>query len=355
MLWDVLESAWVRLGAAERAGRHLPRFFSWLLIALFAALATPQMATAAAAPGTLAFSFSAYGNPQRPGPGYVGPWQLGPVTLNGSGVLRLADGAILRGGVITHTDSLKDPHYPYHNTTWQVVRGWIAQAGAQITLTLQVQVTSSNLPFICPVGTYGVITAVYDKRRLPNGYAYDYVSMQAPNPASTAPSGGLACGTHNHGMNNTDIPNVDPPRGGAGGGMWANVNIDVGANPNILGMWMRTSDRSIVNFVMGRNNTVVGYIVDLGPTLGGYGFRVGEQTFSVAYAGGTTYTGQVEWRNTSGRIWWQGTRQEVNGNEMHGDVGDWVRVNAGYATAQPQQPQSPPHQDGGVFYDPPQQ
>jgi hypothetical protein len=181
----------------------------------------PQPAQSAA----IDFCFSAYGNPERPFPGYVGPFQLGPVRISGSGTIRVADGALLSGGQISHTDSLRDPRYPFHATTWQVVRGYGLQRTASgLILRLQVRVAASNHPDICPVGTYGVVTLVDDKSRLPNGQTNDGVGMVAPNPPAMA-VGGPACRTHVHGMNNSTVTWTDPPYGGAGGGMWASVTI----------------------------------------------------------------------------------------------------------------------------------
>jgi hypothetical protein len=173
------------------------------------------------------FSFSGYGNPQRPFPGYVGPFQLGPVHISGSGEIRAKDGALLSGGRITHSDNLLDRRYPTHGTTWQVVKGLgVQRAGATTVLRLQVRVFSSNYLNICPVGTLGIIELIDDNSRLTNGYPRDGIRTEVPNPSSLAPDGGLACRTHSHGMNNTDVSWTDPPRGGPpSGGIWAIVEI----------------------------------------------------------------------------------------------------------------------------------
>ena len=193
------------------------------------------------------FSFSGYGNPQRPFPGYVGPFQLGPVSISGSGEIRASDGALLSGGRIGHSDNLRDRNYPNHSTTWQVIRGLgVQRAGGRTTLRLQVQVVSSNYTRICPVGTLGIIDLIDDNRRLPNGQTNDGILTQTPNPSSVAPSGGAACGTHTHGMNNTDVSWTDPPRGGPSGGMWANVEISGGGSSgargcsDLTGRWANT-------------------------------------------------------------------------------------------------------------------
>lgn len=189
------------------------------------------------------FSFSGYGNPQRPFPGYVGPFQLGQVHISGSGELRATDGALLSGGRITHSDSLRDRRYPSHSTTWQVIKGvGIQQAGTVTVLRLQVQVVSSNYPNICPVGTLGIIELIDDNNRLTNGYTRDGIRTEMPNPSSLAADGGAACRTHNHGMNNTDVSWTDPPRGGApAGGMWAIVEIGGTASFEITSVELPTS------------------------------------------------------------------------------------------------------------------
>ena len=176
------------------------------------------------------FCFGAYGNPERPGPGYVGRWQLGPVTMTGSGVVRFPDGALLSGGRINHTDNLQDRRYPFHATTWQVVRALgLQQTGAGTVLRLQVRVTGSNHTDICPVGTYGLLTLIENKSLMPNRQTRDGVGIETPNPPSRASDGGLACRTHTHGMNNTDVNWTDPQFGGfvngRPGGMWAYADI----------------------------------------------------------------------------------------------------------------------------------
>lgn len=194
------------------------------------------------------FNFAGYGNPQRPFPGYAGPWQLGPVYVAGSGEIRASDGALLSGGRIAHTDSLRDRNYPNHSTTWQVIKGLgVQRTGVRTALRLQVQVVSSNYTRICPVGTLGIIDLIDDNSRLANGQTNDGILTTMPNPASFAPDGGLACRTHGHGMNNTDVAWTNPPRGGApSGGMWANVEISGGGSSggkgcsDLTGRWTNT-------------------------------------------------------------------------------------------------------------------
>lgn len=182
-----------------------------------------------ARPDRLRFNFSAYGNPQRPFPGYVGPFQLGPVNISGSGELRESDGAVLSGGLINHTDNLRDERYPTHSTTWQVVRGLgVQRVGSRTELRLQVQVVASNYPEICPIGTLGVVTLIHDETPLGNGQTNDQVGTQMPTPPSIAPDGRAACRTHVHGMSNATVGWTDPPSGGPTGGMWAVVNITGG-------------------------------------------------------------------------------------------------------------------------------
>jgi hypothetical protein len=190
-------------------------------------------------PDRIKFSFSGYANPQRPFPGYVGEWQLGPVNINGSGEFRRSDGELLSGGDITHTDNLRDRRYPNHSTTWKVIKMLdLKSAGGRTELWFQVQVTSSNYLTICPVGTFGVVQLVDDNRQLRNGYAADAIVTQMPSPASRASDGRPACGTHVHGFNNVDYDYTDPPRGGANGGIWAIVEISgQQAASNVSGTW----------------------------------------------------------------------------------------------------------------------
>lgn len=197
------------------------------------------------APGEITFTFNGYGNPQRPFPGYVGPWQLGPVRISGSGVVRASDGRLLRGGGISHSDNLRSGRYRNHRTNWRVVRGLGVDSKDGVTeLRLLIQVTSSNYPRICPVGTQGVLTLTDDNRRLSNRETRDGIRMEAPNPAATAPDGGAACRTHVHGMNNQNYSWTDPRFGGPRGGIFAVVNIRVEPPPvtcNIVGRWRQTT------------------------------------------------------------------------------------------------------------------
>jgi hypothetical protein len=193
-----------------------------------------------AVPDRIRFSFRGYGNPQRPFPGYVGPFQLGPVSISGSGELRGSDGALLSGGLIIHSDDLRDRRYPTHRTTWQVVKGLNVQnAGGRTVLRLQVQVVGSNYANICPVGTLGVIDLIDDNRRLANGHTADGIRTEMPNPPSLAPDGGAACRTHTHGMNNENYSWTDPPSGGPpSGGIWAIVEISgTGGHYDLSGTW----------------------------------------------------------------------------------------------------------------------
>lgn len=197
------------------------------------------------APGEITFSFNGYANPQRPFPGYVGRFQLGPVRISGSGIVRASDGALLRGGAISHTDNLIAGTYRNHRTNWRVVRGLGVDSKDGVTeLRLQIRVTSSNYTRICPVGTQGVLTLIDDNRTLSNRQTRDGIRMEAPNPAATAPDGGAACRTHVHGMNNENYSWTDPRFGGPRGGIFAVVNIKVEPPPvicNIVGRWRQTT------------------------------------------------------------------------------------------------------------------
>ncbi|MFZ1700340.1 MAG: hypothetical protein WBO10_08225 [Pyrinomonadaceae bacterium] len=174
------------------------------------------------------FSFDGYGNPQRPFPGYVGPFQLGPSRIQGSGEINRRTGAVISGGRIGHSDDLLGGRYRSHRTNWQVVRLLNLQSsGGVTTLRLGVRVVSSNIPSICPVGTYGIVELVDDNRLLSNRLTADSIRTEMPNPSASNSEGTLACGTHTHGMNNDDYSWTEPPRGGYG--IWANVAITGGA------------------------------------------------------------------------------------------------------------------------------
>ncbi|MGE3467455.1 MAG: hypothetical protein AB7J13_11035 [Pyrinomonadaceae bacterium] len=205
-------------------------------VGLFIALIT-ILASSYATPGQsntdlVTFNFSGYGNPQRPFPGYVGPYQLGQATISGSGVVNRRSGALVRGGTITHADNLRGPRYPNHRTTWQVVRMIDLKSSGDVSiLRLGVQVVSSNYTQICPVGTYGILELADDNRLMANRQTRDSVRTEMPNPSSSNAERTLACGTHTHGMNNDNYTWTDPPFGGPGGGIWANVEITAARRP----------------------------------------------------------------------------------------------------------------------------
>jgi hypothetical protein len=195
---------------------------------IFAAVVASGLLTALGLTAARAqtFSFEGYGNPQRPFPGYVGEFQLGPVKISGSGELRETDGTLIKGGVITHTDDLKDKRYPNHKTTFQVVKGGTLRNGPSATMFFEVQVVTSNYPDICPVGTKGTFVIIDDQKTktMPNGHKAHGIVTEMPTPMSKAPN--APCRTHNHGMTNEDVTWTDPPKGGPpSGGMWAIVNI----------------------------------------------------------------------------------------------------------------------------------
>lgn len=198
------------------------------------------------APGEISFTFSGYANPQRPFPGYVGTFQLGPVSISGSGVVRAADGKLLRGGAIYHTDDLLGGAYRRHRTNWRVLRGLgVDSKNGVAVLRLAVSVTSTNYSRICPAGTEGVITLTDNNSRMTNGQTSDSIKTEMPNPYRRAADGGAACRTHVHGMNNVSYSWTDPRYGGPGGGNRANVTITVEAANvaacNIAGSWRQTT------------------------------------------------------------------------------------------------------------------
>ncbi len=204
---------------------EVSRIFLRLFLLL---LLVPVYTLAQSQKSTIKFSFSGYGNPQRPFPGYVGVFQLGPSRIEGSGEIDPNTGLLVNGGLIGHSDDLRDYRYPSHRTNWKVVKLLDFQSvGGVSSLKLGVQVTGSNIPAICPVGTYGVIDLVDDNRLLSNRLSSDWIRTEMPNPPAQNSEGSLACGTHSHGMNNVDYSWTDPPRGGYG--IWANVTITGGS------------------------------------------------------------------------------------------------------------------------------
>ncbi len=203
----------------------IARFVTTVIAVVSFALIAQLNAANAQNRDSVSFSFSAYGNPQRPFPGYVGPFQLGPVSIQGSGVINSRTGAVVSGGLISHSDDLRDQNWPNHRTQWRVVRGEGYQdAAGRRVLRLRIQVTGSNYLQICPTGTYGVIDLVDDETPIANRHSNDSLSMTSPNPTRYVGTR-LACGTHTHGFNNHDYSWTDPPRGGPGGGIWADVRI----------------------------------------------------------------------------------------------------------------------------------
>lgn len=232
---------------------NLSRLVSSLVCTLVVLLGTAEL-TAQQNSDVVDITFSGFGNPQRPFPGFVGAFQLGPVSIQGSVSINRRTGAVVRGGEISHSDDLKDPRFPNHRTMWRVVRaaGFSTAAGVS-SVRLGVQVTSSNFPQICPVGTFGIIDLVDDERRMPNNQTGDAIRTETPNPQALNSLGTPACGTHTHGMNNFDVSWTDPKFGGPGGGMWANVQMNVprrSGRPDVIkqcegqvcGTWTRVSD-----------------------------------------------------------------------------------------------------------------
>ncbi len=196
--------------------------------------------------GEISFNFYGYANPQRPFPGYVGPFQLGPVCIAGSGIVRASDGALISDGYIDHRDDLGVGRPTSHRTRWRVLRGLGVDSTDGVTvLRLAVQVVSSNYSQICPVYTEGVLTLTSDDRLLGPRRTRDGINTMMPDPFRRAADGGGACRTHVHGMNNENYSWTEPRFGGSGGGIRANVNIDVNASNtaacSITGRWRQST------------------------------------------------------------------------------------------------------------------
>src|SRR5439155_11981661 len=93
----------------------------------------------------------------------VGRWQLGKAILRGSGVLN-PDGSVSSGGVVRTVSY--GTHPPNTQSIWgRVLSGRRSFAGEAVILHLIVEVTASNNPDSCVVGTRGLIVLVDDDTR----------------------------------------------------------------------------------------------------------------------------------------------------------------------------------------------
>jgi hypothetical protein len=161
------------------------------------------------------FSYVGYSNDAVPVT--LQRFQLGIVRIQGSG-------GLTRNRIATpgsaHRASIDQRRFGYGFSRFraEIVAGALTTNTARVrVLRLQAEVVSSNNPRACRVGARGVITLVDSALRLPNGQTRDRWEADW-----TGCPGGRQ-GTHNRGS-----PNAVPPRGGRGGGQWADVRIAVG-------------------------------------------------------------------------------------------------------------------------------
>ena len=166
--------------------------------------------------GAVRFSYVGFSNDAVPVT--LRRFQLGVVRVQGSGGLT-RDRIATSGSA--HRSSIDQRRFGYGFSRFQaaiLAGALIRNTAATRILRLQAQIVSSNNTRACRVGTRGTITLVDSSVRLSNGQTADrWESLWA----SGCPGGNQ--GTHNRGS-----PNAVPPRGGRGGGQFADVRIAVG-------------------------------------------------------------------------------------------------------------------------------
>ena len=174
------------------------------------------------------FSFRSYANNVRVVPPLVGQWQLGTVNLSGSGEFR--NGKFT--GNVTCNDS------PQGTIRLRITDGRYWEDGDVRRLNLAVVITSSTHTARqgCGVGLTGLLQLGDSDGQLPNRQTKDWIGLGRWSGP---------CG-HDHGFNNADppagtLPPHQPPRGGSGGGIWANVKIDSKQASNVAGTYRHGS------------------------------------------------------------------------------------------------------------------
>jgi von Willebrand factor type A domain-containing protein len=219
-------------GAARNGGEDVVSVIEALI---GKAVTTPTKTTGTTPPPTsttrnpnarIHFSFRTYANNVRVVPPLVGRFQLGTAINYGSGVLN-PDGSVASGGVIRTVNRNTSPRIT--SSIWaRVLSGRRSFGSGFVVLRLVVEVTGSNSPQNCVVGTRGSIVLVDDDRPIDNGQTGDSARAAYPRAGGfrRAPDGGASCRGYVQGWNNTDGgPRTSPARGGPGGGQWAVVAI----------------------------------------------------------------------------------------------------------------------------------
>ncbi len=215
-------------GAARNGGDNLVTVIEALI---GAAVTTPTKTTGTTTTtrnpnAKIHFSFRTYANNVRVVPPLVGRFQLGTAISYGSGVLN-PDGSVASGGVIRTVNRNTNPRIT--SSIWaRVLSGRRSFGSGFVSLRLVVEVTGSNSPQNCVVGTRGSIVLVDDDRPIGNGQTGDSVRSAYPRSGgfTRAPDGGASCRSYVQGWNNTDGGRrTSPARGGPGGGQSAVVAI----------------------------------------------------------------------------------------------------------------------------------
>ncbi len=219
-------------GAARNGGDNLVTVIEALI---GAAVTTPTKTTGTTTRPTtttrnpnakIHFSFRTYANNVRVVPPLVGRFQLGTAISYGSGVLN-PDGSVVSGGVIRTVNRNTNPRIT--SSIWaRVLSGRRSFGSGFVSLRLVVEVTGSNSPQNCVVGTRGSIVLVDEDRPIGNGQTGDSVRSAYPRSGgfTRAPDGGASCRSYVQGWNNTDGGRrTSPARGGPGGGQSAVVAI----------------------------------------------------------------------------------------------------------------------------------
>lgn len=168
-----------------------------------------------APPTPTRWSVRAYANNVRVVAPLIGAYQLGKFTLSGSGAIA-ANGAVT--GTLSDVDRNTQPAVTLF-VKMKVVAGTLSTSGPATTLTLTVEVTSSDrAKGECPVGQTGTVVLTDNPALLPNGQNSDFFTEKWSSAAF--------CG-HVHGTDNRPGgARTSPPAGGPpSGGQWAIVHI----------------------------------------------------------------------------------------------------------------------------------
>ena len=92
----------------------------------------------------------------------------------------------------------------------------------------------------------------------------------------------------------------------------------------IIGRWIRQSDKSVCIFKSTGQNGYEASIVEIGG-LAAYGFTVGETTIRLKCVKPGQYEGQVKWRWTDGRTEWRNDAFTLEGDQLKSPSIELVR------------------------------